>query len=355
MEDMNHDLAVIIMAGGIGTRFWPLSTEEKPKQFLSLFDDNRSLLQKSYDRIAGLVHRERVLVLTNKRFVDLAAEQLLEIPRENIVGEPMRRDTAAAVCLGAVICKKRFGNPVMVILTADHLIEPADLFRETILSVTHSARQSNVLYTFGIQPTYPATGYGYLELGRKVEEDNGIAHFELLRFKEKPDLDTAKRYIQSGRFLWNSGMFVWRTDTILGEIRKYIPAHLEIFSDAIKFYRTPQWPRVLEKVFECIKPISIDYAVMEKSRNVRCASCAFSWSDVGGWNAIKDYLPRDEAGNYLRGHVSNLDSKGNLVFCENGNEAVMLIGVRDLVVVRADGKTLITHKDRTEDIKRLVQ
>jgi mannose-1-phosphate guanylyltransferase len=354
MENTERDLVIVIMAGGMGTRFWPLSTEEKPKQFLSLFDD-RSLLQKSYDRVAGFVPDERILVLTNKRFVDLAREQLPKIPAENIIGEPMRRDTAAAVCLGAVMCEKRFGNPVMVILTADHLIEPPELFRQTLLSAIYSARQNSMMYTFGIKPTYPATGYGYLELGPKVEEGNGIEHFELLHFVEKPDIETAKRYVQSGRFRWNSGMFVWRTDTILREIRQYIPAHLEIISEAIKSYRTPRWQRALDKGFENLEPISIDYAVMEKSRNVRCASCTFSWSDVGGWNAIKAYLPRDEAGNYLRGRVKNMDSNGNLVFCQDKNETVILIGVRDLVVVRADGKTLITHKDRTEDIKKLLQ
>jgi mannose-1-phosphate guanylyltransferase len=355
MKGNERDLAVVIMAGGAGTRFWPLSKEERPKQFLNLFDDNRSLLQKSYDRIAGLIPSDRILVLTNKIFANLVAEQLPEIPRKNIIGEPMRRDTAAAVCLGAVICKKRFGNPVIVTLTADHMIAPVELFRETLLSAVNPARQNNVLYTFGIQPTYPATGYGYLELGRKVNEDNGIDQFELLRFKEKPDLETAQHYVESGRFRWNSGMFVWRVDAILDEIRKYLPSHLEIISEAVKFYRTPQWPRVLEKAFECLETISIDYAVMEKSQGVRCVDCTFSWSDVGGWNAIKDYLPQDEAGNYHRGQVKNMDSERNLVFCEDRKEAVMLIGVRDLIVVRAGDKTLVTHKDRTEDIKSLVQ
>jgi mannose-1-phosphate guanylyltransferase len=354
MERHENNLVVVIMAGGVGTRFWPLSTEEKPKQFLSLFDDNRSLLQKSIDRIAGLVARDRVLVLTNKRFVDLAAEQLPEIPNENIIGEPMRRDTAAAVCLSALICRERFGNPVMVILTADHIIEPPERFRETILSAVRSAGKSDVLYTLGIRPAYPSTGYGYLELGRELKDDNGIVHYDLVRFVEKPDSETAKRYVDSGRFLWNSGMFVWSTDSILREIEAHIPAHVEILSGAIDTYRTPQWPRALENAFERIEPVSIDYAVMEKSRKVRCAGCTFSWSDVGGWNAVKDYLPCDEAGNYLRGTVRNMDSSGNLVFCEDQNETLVLIGVKDLVIVRAGGRTLVAHKDRTEEIKKLL-
>jgi mannose-1-phosphate guanylyltransferase len=355
MEKHEDNRVAVILAGGMGTRFWPLSTEEKPKQFLCLFEDDRTLLQKSYDRLSGLVPADRILVLTGSRFVHLVKEQLPEIPGENIIGEPVPRDTAAAVCLGSVLCKKRFGNPVILVVTADHLIEPAERFRKTVLSAMHSARQNGVMYVFGIKPTYPATGYGYLELGPKIEERDGIEHFDLLRFVEKPDFETAQRYVQTGRFLWNAGMFVWRTDTILAEIGEHIPAHLEIISETIKFYRTPQWPRVLENAFECLEAVSIDYAVMEKSRNIRCAGCTFSWSDVGGWNAMRAFLPRDAACNFFRGRVRNTESNENLVFCEDRNEAVMLVGVKDLVVVRAGDRTLVAHKDRTEEIKKLAQ
>lgn len=355
MENMKRDLAVVIMAGGSGTRFWPLSTSQKPKQFLNLFNDSRSLLQKSYDRVAGLVPEDHILVLTNKSFVEMVVEQLPEIPPENIIGEPMKRDTAAAVCLGAALCKERFGNPVIATLTADHVIEPVEQFRETLLSAINAAHQNNVLYTFGIQPAYPATGYGYLELGRKVHKDNGIEHFELARFKEKPDRETAEHYLKSGRFRWNSGMFVWRADAILKEIEKNIIPHMKAISEAVRHDGTPQWPEALEKAFATLETISIDYAVMEKAQDVRCVDCSFSWSDVGGWNAMKDYIPCDKAGNHLRGQVKSMDSNGNLVFCEDRDEEVVLLGVKDLIVVRTDGKTLITHKDHTENIKKLVQ
>ncbi|MBW1936693.1 MAG: mannose-1-phosphate guanylyltransferase [Deltaproteobacteria bacterium] len=355
MKNDEHNTAVVIMAGGVGTRFWPLSTSQKPKQFLKLFDDDKSLLQKSVERVSGIIPNQRILVLTNKAFIDIAAEQLPQIPRANIIGEPMRRDTAAAACLGALICKKLFGNPVIITLTADHMIEPVDLFQRALLSAVRFARNNNALYTFGIQPTYPATSYGYLELGEKVAEDDGIEHFKLQRFKEKPDLETARRYVESGRFRWNSGMFVWTAGAILEEINKHIPSHLEALSEAVKFYGTSQWPEALERAFGTLTAISIDYAVMEKAADVRCVGCAFSWSDVGGWNAIKDYLPRDEAGNCCRGSVISMDSEGNLVFCEQPDESVMLIGVKDLIIVRAGNRTLVTHKDRTEDIKKLVE
>jgi mannose-1-phosphate guanylyltransferase len=348
------NLVGVIMAGGAGTRFWPLSTEEKPKQFLKLFGD-RSLLQKSFDRIADLIPHERILVLTNATFVDLVKEQLPEVPVENVIGEPIRRDTAAAVCLGAVLCRTRFGNPVVATLTADHLIEPVELFHKTLLSAARIARASGALYTFGVRPTCAATGYGYLEVGSRVHDDHGIEHFQLLSFREKPQLEVARGYVESGRFFWNSGMFVWTVDAILGQIEAHLPNHLKVLSVAARSEGMPHWPEALMNAFLALETISIDFGVMEKSKEVRCVASRFSWTDVGGWPALRDFLEQDEAGNRSRGRVIASNATGNLVFCENPNEVVMLVGVQDLVVVRAGNKTLIVHKDRTEEIKKLVQ
>ena len=348
------DLVVVIMAGGAGTRFWPLSTEETPKQFLKLFGD-RTLLQKSFDRVSNLVPPERILVLTNETFVAMVREQLPQIPVENIIGEPIRRDTAAAVGLAAVLCRRRFGNPVIATLTADHLIEPVALFQKTLLSAVYRAADNNVLYTFGIEPTYPATGYGYLERGMQIVDDEGIEHFQLLGFKEKPDLETARQYVASGRFYWNSGMFVWTADAILKQIEIHLPGHAKALSHAATFDQAPQWDQALKAAFESLHTISIDFGVMEKAQNVCCVASRFSWNDVGGWLALKSYLPKDEAGNCCRGKAMTLDATDNLVFCEDSNETMALIGVKDLVIVRAGSRTLITHKGRTEDIKKLVQ
>lgn len=348
------DLVVVIMAGGVGTRFWPLSTKEKPKQFLDLFGD-RTLLQKSFDRVADLVPPERILVLTNAAFISIVKEQLPLIPVDNIIGEPIRKDTAAAVALAAALCRKRFGNPVIATLTADHLIEPVDLFQKTLLSVAHRAADDNALYTFGIEPTNPATGYGYLERGDQIADDNGIRHFRIVRFKEKPDLKTAREYVESGRFYWNSGMFVWTADAILKEIEIHLPNHVKALSGAVPFDKTPEWDHALKKAFESLEAVSIDYAVMEKAQRVSCVASRFSWRDVGGWLALKTYLPEDEAGNYCRGNILTLDATDNLVFCEDPEDTTILIGVEDLVVVRAGPLTLITHKDRTEDLKMLIE
>ena len=354
MNRADQNLVAVIMAGGMGTRFWPLSTEERPKQFIRLFDD-RSLLQKSYDRIAGIVPDDRILVLTNDRFTHLVAEQLPDVPRRNIVGEPERKDTAAAVCLGVLMARKRFGNPVMVVLTADHLIEPVHLFQRTLLSAVRAARATGALYTFGIRPTYPAPGFGYLETGDKSAEDDGIEHFHLASFREKPDAETAGRYLASGRHLWNSGMFVWTAEAVFDELQRHLPEHVERLSAAVEAMETEAWEEALRAGFSALKRISIDFAVMEKARDVRCVSGAFSWKDVGGWLAVQEFLECDDDGNRVKGCVRLMDARDNLVFCDRPEESLALVGVSDLVVVRAGGRTLIAPKDRLEDVKRLVE
>lgn len=348
-----EDLSVVIMAGGAGTRFWPLSTETKPKQFLTLLGE-RSLLQSSFDRVADLVPPEKILVLTNLAFVPLVKEHLPQLPDENIIGEPMRRDTAAAVALAALLCQKRFGQGMMAILTADHVIEPIDLFQKTLLSAVNGASKSKALYTIGIEPTYPATGYGYLETSEELSVDNGISHYSLQQFKEKPDLDTAKKYVKSGHFFWNSGMFVWETGAILEEFNRLLPEHIKHIAPALEKDGTDDWQHALEHAFEPLRKISIDFAIMEKAKDVRTVGAVFSWSDVGGWLALEEYLQKDKENNHVRGHVKSHDAGENIVFCEEEGETVALVGVKNLIVVRTGSRTLIVDKDKAEEVKKLV-
>jgi mannose-1-phosphate guanylyltransferase len=341
------------MAGGAGTRFWPLSTDQKPKQFLKLFGEE-SLLQKSLTRLEGLIPPERVLVLTSEAFVPLVREQLPGLPPENVIGEPLRRDTAAAICLGAVLCLRRFGHGVMAVFSADHLIEPVDLFQKALASAARAARTSGALYTLGVPPTYPAVGYGYMEKGEMLEEDDGIQHFQLVRFKEKPNAETAREYVESGRFFWNSGIFVWTVDAIIEALSEHVPQHVRAICRAADFDHTPRWRDVLKTALDPLPTISIDYAVMEKAQNVRFVAAPFSWSDVGGWLALQNVLPQDALGNLSRGRVLSLESRENLVFCENKDETVLLVGVSDLIVVRSGHRTLVAHKSRAEEVKKLV-
>lgn len=344
------DIVVVIMAGGYGTRFRPLSTEERPKQFLTLAG-GRSLLQQSHDNVAGIVPPERVLVLTNARHTGLVAEQLPDIPAGNIIGEPCKRDTAAAVTLAALVCRKRFGNPVMAVITADHHIAPAGVFHETLLSAARAAASGDALYTFGIAPTRPATAYGYLELGRTILTDGGIAHHRVRRFHEKPDAATAAGYLRKGGYAWNSGMFVWTVDAILDRLARHLPGHVDRISVALDLNGV----HGLGNAFESLEPVSIDYGVMERETDIRCVDARFEWSDLGGWEALGEFLPADGAGNHVRGRAVTLDASDNIVYCEDGDETVTLIGVRDMVIVRAGARSLVVPKDRLDDLKRLAE
>lgn len=349
----NRDLAVVIMAGGVGTRLWPMSTEKRPKQFLKLFGD-RSLLQKSFDRVSGLAKPENILVLTNESFVPLVKEQLPEIPSENVIGEPMRKDTAAAIALASLICKKRYDNPVMAVMTADHIIEPVSRFQEILMSAVRNAGESGALYTLGIKPTYPATGYGYLQAEEVALNDNGIKHYILSSFKEKPDIRTAVEYISAGNFFWNSGMFVWTVDSIIDEFKLNLPEHIKLLSNAVPDYGNLRWAESLSAAFEKLDGISIDFGIMEKAANVRMVASDFSWNDVGGWPALEEYLEKDVTGNTHSGRIETFEAESNMVINENGEETVALVGVKDLIIVRAGNSTLVAHKNSTEDIKKLV-
>jgi len=348
------DLSACLLAGGAGTRFWPLSTAAKPKQFLRLFG-GKSLLRMAFERIEPLVPADRIWVLTNEAFVPLVREHLPEVPAPHVVAEPLRRDTAAAVALAALLCRARHGDPVMAVLPADHLIEPVGAFHAALLSAARGAAASGALYTFGVAPAWPATGYGYLERGEKVLDDAGIGHFRLLRFREKPDAATARGYVESGRFLWNSGMFVWKAGAILAELARQLPGHLRLLEPAVARFETPAWPGALRDAFQPLRAVSVDFGVMEKALEVRCVAGAFAWSDVGGWTALEDRLDRDAEGNARRGRLAALDASGNLVFCEDPTEEVALVGVSGLIVVRAGKRTLVVPKDRAEDVKSLVR
>lgn len=242
------DLSVLVLAGGVGTRFWPVSTESRPKQFLALLGE-RTLLQASVDRVMGLVPPERILVLTNERFVDLACQQLPQLPRANVIGEPMRRDTAAAVALGALLLERIHGPGVMAVLTADHRIEPVARFQEVLTSAAAGARANpRALYTFGVVPTFPSPGYGYLHRAEALTAASP-KHYRLARFVEKPAIEVAEEYLASGEYYWNSGMFVWSHLAIRNELERQLPGHLAALEPAVAAHGTPRFASSLETAF----------------------------------------------------------------------------------------------------------
>jgi mannose-1-phosphate guanylyltransferase len=299
----------------------------------------------SYDRVAGLAPPEKVFVLTSAAYTDLVREQLPELPRENVVGEPCRRDTAAAVALAALLVEDRYPGETMVVLTADHVIEPVEQFHLALREAAEGCGAGR-LYTLGIKPTFAATQFGYLEMGEQLEHGT-LSHFQLSRFKEKPDLETAEKFLEAGNFFWNSGMFVWKTSDILAEFRTHLPRHIEILQPAIPQVDSDEF----EEAFARLEPISVDFAILEKASNIGAVVPRIEWDDVGGWLAAERYLPSDGRGNALKGRVLCESGRDNTVFVEEPGEEVMLLGVSDLVVVRSGGRTLVAHKDSLDDLK----
>ena len=354
LDIMEDNLVIHILAGGVGTRFWPVSTDQRPKQFLKIFGD-RSLLQQTYDRALKVASPDRIVVLTNRQFCGLVRDQLPNLPASNVIGEPFRRDTAAAVALSCLLAQKRHGNPVIAILTADHVIEPEEAFLASLHSAATWARRTGILYTFGIRPTTPSTGYGYLELGERVAEDGPILHHKILRFRGKPNLETAIEFVESGRYLWNSGMFVWTAEAMLRELALRSKVHLDSLGPVVSRRDPPDWEVELAEAFERLPSISIDFAVMEKASEVRTVAATFSWKDLGGWLSVEAYLDKDGEGNAFRGRLCTVDAHSNLAFSEDPEEIISLIGVDNLVVIRSGKTTLVVPKGRTEEVKVLVK
>jgi mannose-1-phosphate guanylyltransferase len=362
MKDVDGGaLWCVVMAGGAGTRFWPASTEARPKQLLTLVGD-RSLLQLSVDRARALVPAERVLVITNAALADACREQLPELPTGNVVAEPMRRDTAAAVALATAIVAARTSSspgpsasgpaaPRVAVLTADHLISPVEAFTAAVrAAVVATSAEPRSIVTFGVVPSYPATGYGYLEVDSLTGDDARPVR----RFVEKPDLATATSYLQSGRFLWNSGMFVFAVEAMLGALDAHLPAHLPALRPAIDGAGIVD-AAVLADAFARVPKISIDKGVMEKHDDVRCVPARFAWSDVGSFPALAEHLPKDAHENAYRGVPRTLDARGNVLWAEDASEEIAVVGLSDVVVVRAGKRTLVVPRARAEDVKKLVE
>ena len=349
---MNHAYAVIL-AGGKGERFWPLSTSRRPKQLLSLVGD-RALLAQAVDRLEGLIPPERVLVVTNADLVEATRAAAPELPAENVVGEPVGRDTAPAVALAAALVKARDPNGVFCILTADQVIGNLNVFRATLGDALRLASGRDVLITIGIQPAYPATGFGYIHLGDPVPDESATTNFRAVRrFVEKPDLATATAYLESGEYAWNSGMFIWSVAAVDAAMRRHAPNLAALLNDLVEPIRAGRLDETLRTVYPGLAKISIDYAIMEKADNIVAAEGVFAWDDVGSWPALENHFAPDDRGNTVVGDAALLDADGNIVFSRDRLTA--LIGTRDLIVVQSEGVTLVCPKDRAQDIKQLVQ
>lgn len=346
------DLFAIVMAGGSGTRFWPASRAARPKQFLSL-GSPRSLIVQTVERLASLVPIERVLVVTARDQADLVREHLPELPAENVLAEPCARNTAACVAWAALEVERRAPDALQLVCPADHVIAPVEKFAATVRAACDAARESGGLFTFGVRPTHPATGYGYIETGDVVATVDGHDVHAVARFVEKPDRARAEQFLATGRFLWNAGIFGWRTRDVLDGLAEHAGDILEPLRGAVGGSAS------IDDVYAELRKAPIDVALMERAGDVRTVPIDYTWSDVGSWTALEELNPADGDGNRTNfaldgATLVSVDSSGCIVHAE-ADEVVALVGVKDLVVVRAGDATLVCPKGRDQDVRDVVQ
>ncbi len=347
-------LHAVIMAGGSGTRFWPHSTENRPKQFLNIFGD-RTMLQDTVDRIKPLVSADRVWVITNDKYVDLVQEQLPDVPANNIVGEPVGKNTAPCVAAAATLIEEKDPNGTMVVLPADHLIGKPETFLSILETARAKAREPGALVTIGINPNHPETGYGYIEFDEDTSENiEGHQVKTVKQFREKPDLDTAEEFVKSGNFLWNSGMFIWKASTILEKFKQHLPTIFDEVEKLKSSVGTDNQKEAINEFYYGCTSISIDYGIMEQSDSVFVVPGSFEWNDVGSWRAVYDLRSKDENGNVIQTDTSaTADAKNNLIQSESG-KMIALVGVKNLAVVETDSAILVCDLDSSQGVKKVV-
>jgi len=342
---MHSSLVPVILAGGKGERFWPVSRKHRPKQFLSLDGSGKSLLQATADRLLPLAGGwEKLWVVTSSQLADGVQGQLPQLPVENLLAEPEGRDTAPAVAWTTLEIAKRYGEDVVVgFFPADPWIEDQQGFQQTLHAATQLAATEEAIVTLGVKPSYPATGYGYIEQGEQTGTFGGLPVYRVNRFTEKPDRQTAQEFLATDRFSWNSGMFIFRAGVVLKELHTHAPEIVKPLETQAAVAAYPQLPKT-----------SIDYALMEKTQLAYVLPVDFGWDDLGDWNAIERLLKGDAANVELANHVG-LDTQGTILYATDDDDVIVTIGLEDVVIVRDRNVTLIVKKDRTQDIKQVLK
>jgi len=356
------DRYVIIMAGGRGERFWPLSREKMPKQLLAILG-KKSFLQEAVERVLPLVPVKNIFIITNTAQVAEVRKQLPKLPKDNVVAEPVGRDTCAAVTLGAALVGARSTTGVMAVLPADHVIPDVKKFQQVLGDAFDIASQGQAIVTIGIKPTEPATGYGYIHTGHELPTPPGAkktrtTFFKAEKFVEKPNFETALDYVNSGQYRWNAGMFVWSFITVTNGLQAHQP---EMFAACQRWFKvannSAKLAKVLAKEYPDVKKISIDYALMEKAQNVIVADGAFEWDDLGAWPALARHLKADAEGNCAVADFIHVDAARNIIFdARTKNKTpIAVVGLRDSILVQTDDAVLLAHKSQAQKIKELVK
>jgi mannose-1-phosphate guanylyltransferase len=343
---------IVIMAGGKGERFWPRSTRSKPKQFHRIAS-SRTMIQETFYRVFPEHDKEKIFFVLGTHLTQSLLDDLPVIDRRNLIVEPVGRNTAPAIGLAAVHVDSLDHEATMVVLTADHLVRPRDEFLRAVRAAGEVAATGR-LVTFGIKPVRPATEYGYIEIGGKREESSGLAVYDVKQFTEKPEEKKARLFVESGRYLWNSGMFAFRVREILGAIQQHMPGLYGSLMRIQESLGSGNEARVTEEEFGTLKSVSIDYGVMEKSSRIACIEPDFLWDDIGSWSALERYREKDEQGNVSEGDVVLFDSRDNIVLGDD-RAVISLVGVNNLIVVKEKNRVLVCHRDHDQQIKEALK
>ncbi len=350
-SDSTHPRYALILAGGSGQRFWPVSRDALPKQLLKLFGE-KTLLELTVERLDGLVPSQNILVLTNTQQEATVRKLLPDLPKENIIAEPEKRDTAPAIALGVGWIAARAPAATMMVLPADHLIQNKAEFQRVLTNSMKAAESGGALVTIGIKPTWPCPSYGYVERGKRVPISSikDAAVYEVARFREKPNPDLAEHFIAQGNFSWNAGMFIWTLPAIFSELTRHCPALADFVSEV---RNSKDFATTVQKQFSKLPKLSIDYALMERASRVLNIEATFDWDDVGNWSSVGRYLTKDDDGNQFNCALSHHDAANNIVFTQTGQH-VALLGVQDLIVVASKDGLLVASRAEAESIKKLV-
>jgi mannose-1-phosphate guanylyltransferase len=350
---MKHHYA-IIMAGGVGTRFWPMSTTQQPKQFLDILGTGQTLLQQTYNRLAKVCPNENIFVVTSNAYEGLVSTQLPLLLKENILCETARKNTGPCIAYASYKIHKRDPKAVTVVAPSDHLVKKEEIFVKAIKSCFEKAESQDCLITLGIKPTRPDTGYGYIQFIKSDVEEKDKRINRVKTFTEKPDHDMANFFVESGDFLWNSGIFIWSTKSILAALEKYDPELSNLFKEGWEFYNTPREQEFIKRAYTTCKNISIDYSVMEKADNVYVRSSIFGWSDLGTWGSLYSHIQKDDNTNAMVGrNILAYDCNGCIVQVSN-DKLVVMQGLENYIVVESEGVLMICKKQDEQQIRNFV-
>ncbi|GGW24082.1 mannose-1-phosphate guanylyltransferase [Arenibacter certesii] len=347
---MNINFYAVLMAGGVGSRFWPVSTSDNPKQFHDMLGTGDTLIQKTFKRLNKFIPTENILILTNERYNHLVLEQLPLVDEDQIVLEPAMRNTAPCILYAALKIQKKDPNAVMIVAPSDHWIEDEEAFAKDVVACFEKCKQENVLCTLGINPTFANTGFGYIEYEKK--ESSPLK--KVMQFREKPDYVTAKGFLEQGNFLWNAGIFMWSVETIIKSFEKYCPEQYSLFRKGLAYYNTEEESAFINEHYPKAENISIDYAILEQSTNIYVLPASFDWNDLGTWGSLYDKLDKDDNGNALvNAQVMSENATGNMIRSSKG-KIVVVDGLSDYIIIDKEDVLLIYPKSKEQDIKKVV-